>query len=300
MSSCLVTEENIISDISPLSVPFTNIDQQPLHDHIALSSLHQRFRTQRSGDRERTTTISPDIPLCTPPSLFCFLSPSSHIRILGFLPLAWRPQKGVDGFIDFVVSNVNTVDPEGRIRCPCAVCKNNRFLHPFDVAQHLYKKGFVYGYVNWTAHGEEFWGHTEVRQGRVGDNKIRELSYGPAKHVHTPLRGTALPLLLRLLPSEVHTPLRGTALPLLLRLLPLDVHILHKFTLHSGALPSPSYYNSFHQTPHSTAYYNPHFGSYYRPMSTSYYGPHSAFYYSAPSSYYGPHSTFYYKLNRSF
>ncbi|MQL79662.1 hypothetical protein Taro_012088, partial [Colocasia esculenta] len=67
----------------------------------------------------------------------------------------------VDGFIDFAVSNVNTVDPEGRIRCSCAVCKNNRFLQPFDVEPHLYKKGFVHGYVNWTAHGEEFWGHTE-------------------------------------------------------------------------------------------------------------------------------------------
>ncbi|MQL93249.1 hypothetical protein Taro_025890 [Colocasia esculenta] len=119
---CPFIEENIISDISPLSVPFT-----------------------RSDSSRSPTAVAKVL---------------SSFWIVGN-ELSSEFLEGVDGFIDFEVSNVNTVDPEGRIRCPCAVCKNNRFLQPFDVAQHLYKKGFVYGYVNWTAHGEQFWGHTE-------------------------------------------------------------------------------------------------------------------------------------------
>ncbi|MQM20669.1 hypothetical protein Taro_053692 [Colocasia esculenta] len=47
----------------------------------------------------------------------------------------------------------------------------------------------------------------------------------------------------------------------------------HRFTLHSGAPPSPSYYGSFHQrfTLHSGAppYYGPPSASYYRPYSTA-------------------------------
>ena len=55
---------------------------------------------------------------------------------------------GVDGFIEFTMTSVSTVDPTGRIRCPCTMCKNNRFVEPHGVRHHLYRKDFVSGYQN--------------------------------------------------------------------------------------------------------------------------------------------------------
>ncbi|MQM10432.1 hypothetical protein Taro_043325, partial [Colocasia esculenta] len=67
--------------------------------------------------------------------------------------------------------------------------------------------------------------------------------------VHASFRGITFLLLLRLLPPVAHALLMGIAL-LLLRLLLSEIYILHtfySFTLCSGALPSSSYYGSFHQ-----------------------------------------------------
>jgi hypothetical protein len=48
----------------------------------------------------------------------------------------------VESFIEFAMTSVITVDPIGWIRCPCKICKNNRFVEPHVVRHHLYKKGF--------------------------------------------------------------------------------------------------------------------------------------------------------------
>ena len=63
---------------------------------------------------------------------------------------------GVENFVQFALGNPNAeVDRQGGIRCPCMICKNLKWNSPWEVQRHLYIKGFVEGYMNWTCHGEE-------------------------------------------------------------------------------------------------------------------------------------------------
>ncbi|MQM07290.1 hypothetical protein Taro_040123 [Colocasia esculenta] len=94
---------------------------------------------------------------------------------------------GIDEFIEFALRNVNIVDPQGRIRCPCALCKNNRFHDPYDVTRHLYTKGFVSGYMNWTVHGEPFWANIRTMGQEVEDNSYVNMVFdaaGPGVNFH--------------------------------------------------------------------------------------------------------------------
>ena len=87
---------------------------------------------------------------------------------------------GVESFIEFATASVSTVDPTGRIRCPCTMCKNNRFVEPHGVRHHLYRKGFVSDYQNWTFHGEEFWNNFDARVDVVHDNPYMDLIFDVA------------------------------------------------------------------------------------------------------------------------
>ena len=44
----------------------------------------------------------------------------------------------------------------GNIRCPCAKCKNLKYLDRDTVTLHLHKMGFVFVYDNWYLHGESY------------------------------------------------------------------------------------------------------------------------------------------------
>ncbi|KAM6546829.1 hypothetical protein CsatB_027565 [Cannabis sativa] len=45
-------------------------------------------------------------------------------------------------------------DCDGRIRCPCVRCINNRFEKLETVRAHVFDRGFMKGYEKWTYHGE--------------------------------------------------------------------------------------------------------------------------------------------------
>ena len=75
-------------------------------------------------------------------------------------------KNGVERFIQFALRNHNeAVDCEGRIRCPCSLCKNLKWVKTWEVQRHLYRKGFVEGYTNWTCHGETLWSYKTVNIG---------------------------------------------------------------------------------------------------------------------------------------
>ena len=61
---------------------------------------------------------------------------------------------GVDEFIKFALSQDDRYKDGEKIRCPCKKCKNRKFFMLDEVTVHLYQKGFVEGYFNWTCHGE--------------------------------------------------------------------------------------------------------------------------------------------------
>ena len=86
---------------------------------------------------------------------------------LGFCLLEFK--NGVERFIQFALRNpIEAVDCEGRIRCPCAVCKNLKWLTTWDVQRHLYRKGFVKDYANWICHGETLWSFQPAEPANVG------------------------------------------------------------------------------------------------------------------------------------
>lgn len=60
---------------------------------------------------------------------------------------------GVYRFLDFATANCNPAD-HGEIRCPCSSCKNRKFQQKDIIISHLYRKGFVSDYTNWSCHGE--------------------------------------------------------------------------------------------------------------------------------------------------
>jgi len=62
---------------------------------------------------------------------------------------------GVRKFINFAFSIDENVS-EGKIRCPCFRCKNQKFLMEEDVHKHLFSRGILPDYENWTVHGEPY------------------------------------------------------------------------------------------------------------------------------------------------
>ena len=69
-------------------------------------------------------------------------------------------------FLDFAFSQSEFIYRD-KIRCPCLRCINLFFHNRDDVTVHLYKKGFIGGYITWDAHGEPYAG-----QSLSGNNDI--------------------------------------------------------------------------------------------------------------------------------
>jgi len=60
---------------------------------------------------------------------------------------------GCREFVKFAVSNCRTTN--GKIRCPCKMCWNNRLHSPDYVLEHLTaSKGMMTSYINWWHHGQ--------------------------------------------------------------------------------------------------------------------------------------------------
>ena len=76
-----------------------------------------------------------------------------HVSGVKGVTLEFR--EGVAKFVTFACgTNLDT--NLGEIRCPCLKCKNCKFQPAHIVRTHLYQKGFVNNYYNWTCHGEPF------------------------------------------------------------------------------------------------------------------------------------------------
>jgi hypothetical protein len=71
------------------------------------------------------------------------------------MPRAHTPEilAGVKQFIT-VASGCQEFLNEGKISCPCCKCQNCCFLDVSKVKEHLYRKGFMPNYYQWTSHGE--------------------------------------------------------------------------------------------------------------------------------------------------
>ncbi|KAL2924321.1 N-glycosylase/DNA lyase, partial [Bienertia sinuspersici] len=60
---------------------------------------------------------------------------------------------GVDEFMVYATTNI--ISGDGKLRCPCIKCVNNKLLSPDDVNYHLLHFGMMRNYNNWTFHGED-------------------------------------------------------------------------------------------------------------------------------------------------
>ncbi|RDX58334.1 hypothetical protein CR513_62358, partial [Mucuna pruriens] len=60
---------------------------------------------------------------------------------------------GLEEFMDFACRQPNYLS-EGKIRCPCKLCKNKAYLTRDEVNVHILRKGFTPRYWYWTSHGE--------------------------------------------------------------------------------------------------------------------------------------------------
>ncbi|KAL2921805.1 Ectonucleotide pyrophosphatase/phosphodiesterase family member 6 [Bienertia sinuspersici] len=58
---------------------------------------------------------------------------------------------GVDGFMSYANSSLTR---DGRLRCPCVKCVNNKLLNLDDVNYHLLQYGIMRNYSTWVFHGE--------------------------------------------------------------------------------------------------------------------------------------------------
>ncbi|KAL2902065.1 Serine--tRNA ligase [Bienertia sinuspersici] len=59
----------------------------------------------------------------------------------------------VGDFLEFARSNAE-LQSGGKLKCPCAKCRNVPFLDVEDIKFHLYSKGFCPNYYRWIFHGE--------------------------------------------------------------------------------------------------------------------------------------------------
>ncbi|KAF7801033.1 uncharacterized protein G2W53_044445 [Senna tora] len=60
---------------------------------------------------------------------------------------------GVEEFVSFVLSPPNFVS-NGQIHCPCSRCDNTKLFDVETVKVHLYSRGFIPNYDQWSFHGE--------------------------------------------------------------------------------------------------------------------------------------------------
>jgi hypothetical protein len=60
---------------------------------------------------------------------------------------------GCREFVEFTVSSCRTTD--GKIRCPCKMCRNNHLHSPDYVIEHLTAgRGMMTSYINWWHRGQ--------------------------------------------------------------------------------------------------------------------------------------------------
>lgn len=78
-------------------------------------------------------------------------------------------RSGVNDFLEVATSKPEYMSGE-KIRCPCLKCKNCKFLNPDEVKEHLWRRGFMDDYYNWTCHGEPFYANVEQQPGTSNFN----------------------------------------------------------------------------------------------------------------------------------
>ena len=71
---------------------------------------------------------------------------------------------GVEEFIKCAQANPDAMSIR-KIRCPCLKCENGVFLDVEEVKEHLYRRGFIANYQQWTSHGEPFINDAGVYEG---------------------------------------------------------------------------------------------------------------------------------------
>lgn len=61
----------------------------------------------------------------------------------------------VDGVNSFLEVAKNTLNAQGKTRCPCTYCMNSFYGDITSIEQHLYMRGISPTYNLWIFHGEE-------------------------------------------------------------------------------------------------------------------------------------------------
>ncbi|KAL2896396.1 Uncharacterized protein RDABS01_038180 [Bienertia sinuspersici] len=87
---------------------------------------------------------------------------------------------GVDEFMVYATRNI--ISSDGKVRCPCIKCVNNKLLSPDDVNYHLLHFGMVRNYNNWTFHGEdvnEISSEPMVENETVGETNLLQTMANP-------------------------------------------------------------------------------------------------------------------------
>ncbi|KAL2930694.1 DNA replication and repair protein RecF [Bienertia sinuspersici] len=83
---------------------------------------------------------------------------------------------GVNDFMVYATRSLTSSD--GKLRCPCIKCVNNKLLSPDDVNYHLLHFGIMRNYNNWTFHGEvvdEISFEPMVENETRGETNLRQL-----------------------------------------------------------------------------------------------------------------------------
>ncbi|KAF7807948.1 uncharacterized protein G2W53_040109 [Senna tora] len=78
---------------------------------------------------------------------------------------------GVEEFVSFVLSQPNFVS-NGQIRCPCSRCDNTKFFDVETVKVHLYSRGFIPNYDQWSFHGEPLHYTEECQIGGAMEERV--------------------------------------------------------------------------------------------------------------------------------
>ncbi|KAL2931678.1 Peroxidase P7 [Bienertia sinuspersici] len=79
-----------------------------------------------------------------------------------------------------VYATRNIASSDGKLRCPCIKCVNNKLSSPNDVNYHLLQFGMMHNYNNWTFHGEdvdEISSEPMVENETVGETNLRLFVY---------------------------------------------------------------------------------------------------------------------------
>ncbi|KAL2897154.1 hypothetical protein RDABS01_038937, partial [Bienertia sinuspersici] len=81
-----------------------------------------------------------------------------------------------------VYATRNIISSDGKLRCPCIKCVNNKLLSPDDVNYHLLHFGMMRNYNNWTFHGEdvnEISSEPMVENESVGETNLLQTMANP-------------------------------------------------------------------------------------------------------------------------